>query len=78
MSKLTKQQDGQIEDMSDILSEDMFCDEDYVFVLGPDGQLKTAMIPDETPFEIPESVNKILNLFGISDVDMLAGNDTIH
>lgn len=80
MSKLTKQIDEQIKELADMMAEgdDVFGDDDYVFVLGPDGQLKTAMIPEKASFESPENVNKILNIFGMSDIDNMGGNSTLH
>ena len=80
MSKLTKQIDEQIKELADTMAEgdDVFGDDDYVFVLGPDGRLKTAMIPEGVSFESPENVNKILNIFGMSDIDNMGGNSTLH
>ena len=51
-------------------TEDDFLDsigeQDYVFILDKDGELKTVLLPDE--FEdthVPESVQKILKTLGI-------------
>lgn len=80
MSKLTKQIDEQIKELADMMAEgdDVFGDDDYVFVLGPDGRLKTAMIPDTAAFESPENVSKILNIFGMIDINNMSGNETLH
>ena len=80
MSKLTKQLDEQIKELADMIAEgdDVFGDDDYVFVLGPDGKLKTAMIPENASFESPETVSKILTMFGMMDVNNMSGNETLH
>lgn len=53
-------------------------DEDYVFIIGPDGNLKQILLPDDIPFELPENINKMLEIFGINDVNSLAVSTTLH
>lgn len=53
-------------------------DNDYVFILGPDGKLKQIILPDEIPFEQPENVTKLLDIFNITDADNLDGSATLH
>ena len=77
MSKLTKQQEEQLEEIADML-DDTLADDDYCIIVGPDGELKSIMIPDHVPFELPEKVSKLLAIFDITDVDNIAGNATIH
>lgn len=62
-----------IEDVYDEIS-----DEDYGFILGPDGELKSIFTPENAPFITPENVVKILQMFGISDIDDIEGDQTIH
>jgi hypothetical protein len=52
-------------------------DEDYGFILGPDGELKSLFLPNVLPFKQPKNVAKILKLFGIRDPEQL-DNDTLH
>ena len=52
-------------------------DEDYGFILGPDGELKSLFLPDVLPFKQPKNVAKILKMFGIRDPEQI-GNDTLH
>lgn len=52
-------------------------DEDYGFILGPDGELKSLFLPDVLPFKQPKNVAKILKMFGIRDPEQL-DNDTLH
>ena len=73
MSKLSEelaQEDGMYED-TDI------GDEDYGFILGPNGELKSLFLPDVLPFKQPKNVYKILKMFGIRDPEQL-DNDTLH
>jgi len=58
--------------------EDDIGDNDYVFVLGEDGQLKTVFLPDEIPVDTPEKVQQILTVFGIDDIDNICKNATLH
>jgi hypothetical protein len=52
-------------------------DEDYGFILGPDGKLKSVFLPDVVPFKQPKNVQKIFKLFGIADASAL-DNTTLH
>jgi hypothetical protein len=52
-------------------------DEDYGFILGPDGELKSLFLPDVLPFKQPKNVAKIFKMFGIRDPEQL-DNDTLH
>ena len=49
-----------------------FADEnDYGFIIGPDGELKHMFTPNEFHLEPPPVVKKILKLLGIKDINML-------
>jgi hypothetical protein len=52
-------------------------DEDYGFIFGPDGELKSVFLPDELPFRVPEKIAKILEMFGVQDPEQL-DNPTLH
>ena len=51
-------------------------DDDYGFILGPDGELKSVFLPDNVPFDLPEKLAKIFQLFGITDPAQT--NTTLH
>ena len=51
--------------------------DDFAFVLGPDGNLKTFVMPEHLMSEPPEEVQMILSLFGIDDIHDLESR-TIH
>jgi hypothetical protein len=51
--------------------------DDFAFVLGPDGDLKTFMIPEHLMEDPPEEVKMILSLFGIDDIHELE-HRTLH
>jgi hypothetical protein len=73
MSKLSEElavEDGLYEDQD-------IGDEDYGFILGPDGELKSVFLPDVIPFKQPKNVAKILKMFGILDPEQF-NNDTLH
>ena len=52
-------------------------DEDYGFVFGPDGELKSVFMPTHIPFKPPKNVTKILKMFGIHDPGQL-DDRTLH
>jgi len=54
-----------------------FTAEDFGFIIGPDGNLKTLMIPENLMEDPPEEVLAILELFGIDDIHDLE-NKTLH
>jgi hypothetical protein len=53
-------------------------DDDYGFILGPDGELKSVFLPDVIPFKTPKNVAKILKMFGITDVGNVNSMATLH
>ena len=75
MSKIsTATLDEEIEDFNnDELSED-----DYGFILGPNGELKSIFVPENAPFKSPKNVTKILKMFGIYDIDDLTKEEPLH
>jgi len=51
--------------------------DDFGFVIGPDGELKSFMIPEHLMTDPPEEVLAILSIYGIDDITTLT-NPTIH
>jgi hypothetical protein len=51
--------------------------DDFGFVLGPDGNLKSFMIPEHLMSDPPEEVQIILEIFGIDNIHKL-GDRTLH
>ena len=51
--------------------------DDFGFVLGPDGELKSFMIPEHLMEDPPEEVKLILSIFGIDNIHELE-NRTLH
>lgn len=66
------------DDLSDQFDDEDIADDDYVFVIGPNGELKSVLVPDDVPFELPENVARILEVYGITDIDEIDGNATLH
>jgi|LauGreDrversion4_2_1035121.scaffolds.fasta_scaffold62172_4 hypothetical protein len=54
-----------------------FGKDDFGFILGPNGELKTFMIPEHLMTEPPEEVKMILSIFGIDDINDLE-NKVLH
>jgi hypothetical protein len=51
--------------------------DDFGFILGPDGELKSVMIPEDHMGELPEEVTMILSMYGIDDINKL-NNRLLH
>lgn len=73
MSKLSQDQELEMQDIYDT----EISDEDYGFILGPNGELKSVFLPDHLPFKTPKNIAKILKMFGITDPEQL-DNTTLH
>ena len=73
MSKAT-QQEINYDDVYDT----EISDEDYVFILGPDGELKSVFLPESLPFKAPKNIAKILKIFGINDLENLDNDQPLH
>ncbi len=63
--------------VEEIEEEDEFSADDFGFVIGPDGELKSMMIPEHLMDDPPEEVMLILKLFGIDDINSI-GDRTLH
>lgn len=61
----------------DITEEEDFAADDFGFVIGFDGQLKSLMIPEHLMNDPPEEVQQILQIFGIENIHQL-DNRTLH
>lgn len=54
-------------------------DEDYGFIIGPDGKLKSVFLPDHFEFDPPKEIQKILKIFGIKNIyDIDVDGHTLH
>ena len=78
MTKPTHEQNLEQEDLEAL--DDEIGDDDYGFILGPDGELKHLFTPDDFYLDPPPVVKKILKLLGIKDINAVNfdGDDTIH
>ena len=58
--------------------EDGLDDDDYVFVVGPDGKMKSVIFPAEETIDYHKDLLKVFAMFGVNDPDDLLGGHTIH
>lgn len=63
--------------VEEIEAEDDFSAEDFGFVIGPDGELKSIIVPEHLMDDPPEQVQLILEMFGIDSIHQLEGR-TLH
>ena len=69
---------SEVEDIDEFLNGFDIQDDDYILVVGADGQLKNVFMPESEVFEPHENVQKIFSMFGITDVDYMSETRTIH
>ena len=62
---------------SEELEDDTLNPDDYGFIVGSDGELKSMLFPQDLMEDPPEEIKKILAIFGIDDINDL-NNATIH
>jgi hypothetical protein len=51
--------------------------DDFGFIIGPDGELKSLMYPEHLMEDPPEEIKMILRIFGIDSIDDI-DNRTLH
>jgi hypothetical protein len=66
------------ETVFDDIYETEISDEDYGFILGPNGELKSVFLPETLPFETPNNIAKILKIFGITDLENIDKDQPVH
>jgi len=52
--------------------------DDFGFIIGADGKLKKMLCPEQLIENPPEQVKKILEIFGVEQVDELINGRTLH
>ena len=73
---MTKIKEHMIEEVEDLEFDD-FNSDDYGFILGPNGELKSIMYPEELMENPPNKIRKILKILGIKDLHQLEPR-TLH
>jgi hypothetical protein len=63
--------------MQDELDDYEFDDGDYGFIIGPDGELKSMMIPEDLMDDPPKVIKKILKLLKVKDIHQIEDR-TLH
>lgn len=69
--------DYDIQDDLDDLDDYEFDDGDYGFIIGPDGELKSMMIPEDLMEDPPTVIKKILKLLKVKDIHQIEDR-TLH
>jgi len=68
---MTKNKEQIIEEVEDYNFDDDFTDEDYGFILGPNGELKSIMFPEDLMENPPPKIAKILKILGVTNIHQL-------
>lgn len=69
--------ENQSSDAVEEVDENDFTSDDYGFVIGPDGFLKSVMYPENLMEEPPEEIYRILKIFGFTGLEELTPR-TVH
>lgn len=72
-----KEQQDQIS-ANEMSSEDGLEPDDYVFIVGADGKMKSVIFPPESTLEYSRDLLKVFAVFGVDDPDQLLAGPTIH
>jgi hypothetical protein len=75
MSKTSAQVDAN--DL-EVINELDWGDDDYAFIIGANGELKSVILPETVAFVPPKKVQRILKMFGITDIDDIDNDATLH
>ena len=57
--------------------DDDWSDGDYGFVISPDGELKSVLLPEDLMDDPPIEIKRILRIFGIKNIHQLEPR-TLH
>ena len=63
-------------EVEDLINDD-FDDNDYAFIIGENGKLKSVVYPEELMDEPPKQIKQILKIFGIKNIEDLEEH-TLH
>lgn len=67
--------ENELEDINEGDFLDSLADDDYVFVLDSDGNLKSVLMPEiDKNSEVPDNVESVLKFFGVSNIEPI----TLH
>jgi hypothetical protein len=64
-------------EIEEIEEQDDMSADDYGFIIGPDGELKSIMFPEHLMEDPPEEIKIILQLFGIENLEEIESR-TLH
>lgn len=67
----------EVEQLEEDYEDEEFTQDDFGFIIGPDGELKSVMYPEHLMEDPPEEIKMILQVFGIDSIDTLE-NRTLH
>jgi len=62
----------------DDMYETEISEEDYGFILGPNGELKSVFMPEVIPFKQPKNIQRILKIFGVHDIEKFNLGSHMH
>ena len=71
MSKQTQSQETAVDSLDELGLDDG----DYGFIISADGELKHLFTPEDFALYPPKTVQKILKIFGIKDINQVGFSD---
>ena len=64
-------------EIDDMYDDDDFLETDFEFIISQEGNLKSVSLPKNTMYDLPEEIELILKIFGISDLHSIIPR-TLH
>jgi hypothetical protein len=74
---MSKRLEVEVED-AQVSYDEEIGDEDYGFIFDSEGNLKYAFIPEILPDKPPKSIQKIMKILGVIDLQQFNQDLTIH
>jgi hypothetical protein len=68
---------GDVSQVEDVEEDNDYAKDDFGFIIGADGDLKSIMYPEHLMGQPPEEIKMILEIFGIDDFDQVE-NRVLH
>jgi hypothetical protein len=78
MAKITEESTNDLSLNENDESDDGLAPDDYVFIIGADGKMKSVIFPAEETFEYSSDLLKVFKAIGVENPDSLLDTHTLH
>ena len=78
MAKITEESTKDLSLNENDETDDGLAPDDYVFIIGANGKMKSVIFPAEETFEYSSDLLKVFKAIGVDDPDSLLDTHTLH